>query len=165
MWQQHQNLTCTAAPRGADTTNQSPICCRRICLCNVLHTSLQVARAWSLLAIVRLLACAEQPFHMLQLIIMLTPIRQFFKVDDQTWYEWLIAIALGVGALLWAFTVKLVSRWACHAAHHLLHQTPATLWQPLKPAIQQTRHPSAQHAALGAHQPPACAAALSQIHA
>eukprot|EP00891_Asterochloris_glomerata_P004702 jgi/Astpho2/4702/fgenesh1_pg.00067_%23_185_t len=46
----------------------------------------------------------------LQLIIMLTPISQFFKVDYQTWYEWLIAIALGVGALLWAFIVKLVSR-------------------------------------------------------
>ncbi len=49
-------------------------------------------------------------FHTLQLIIMLTPISQFFKVDYQTWYEWLIAIALGVGALLWAFIVKLVSR-------------------------------------------------------
>ena len=48
----------------------------------------------------------------LQLIIMLTPIRTFFKVDYQTWYEWVIAIALGVGALLWAFIIKLVSRWA-----------------------------------------------------
>ena len=56
----------------------------------------------------------QQLFRLLQLIIMLTPIRQFFKVDYQTWYEWVIAIALGVGALLWAFIVKLVSRWAWH---------------------------------------------------
>ena len=97
----------------------------------------------------------QQLFDMLQLIIMLTPIRQFFKVDYQTWYEWVIAIALGVGALLWAFIVKLVSRWAWHAAHHWLHLKPAGLCSPRTQPSSRPVSPwlSMRHSVHISHQP------------
>ncbi|KAK9829300.1 hypothetical protein WJX72_005021 [[Myrmecia] bisecta] len=46
----------------------------------------------------------------LQVIIMLTPVSSFFKVQPQNAGEWLFAIATGVGALIVALVVKFVSR-------------------------------------------------------
>lgn len=46
----------------------------------------------------------------LQLIIMLTPIRSFFRITSQTWEEWLFAIAIAVVALPLCLVTKLISR-------------------------------------------------------
>ena len=104
----------------------------------LLHTSLKACQGMAAVGRCQAAGMCQQLVCTLQLIIMLTPIRTFFKVDYQTWYEWVIAIALGVGALLWAFIIKLVSRWAWHTAHQSLHHKPAALWQPQNSAIQQT---------------------------
>jgi hypothetical protein len=45
-----------------------------------------------------------------QLVIMLTPVRYFFKVVSQSWEEWLFAVAIGAGCMLWAVAVKLATR-------------------------------------------------------
>lgn len=46
----------------------------------------------------------------LQLVIMLSPIRTFFKVGEQDWGEWLFALVTGFGSLIVALLVKLVTR-------------------------------------------------------
>ena len=46
-----------------------------------------------------------------QIVIMVTPLSTFFKVEHQDWKEWLFAIALGAGSLLMAVAVKFVSRF------------------------------------------------------
>ena len=46
-----------------------------------------------------------------QVIIMVTPLSTFFKVEYQDWKEWLFAIALGAGSLLMAMAIKFVSRF------------------------------------------------------
>ncbi len=48
----------------------------------------------------------------LQLVIMLTPIRSFFKVTTQDWGEWLFAILTGLGSLVVSVIVKLATRYA-----------------------------------------------------
>jgi Ca2+-transporting ATPase len=45
-----------------------------------------------------------------QLVIMFTPVQHFFKVVNQSWQEWLFAVATGAGCMLWAILVKLVTR-------------------------------------------------------
>ena len=45
-----------------------------------------------------------------QLVIMLTPVRTFFKVVGQSWEEWLFAVAIGAGCMVWALVVKLLTR-------------------------------------------------------
>jgi Ca2+-transporting ATPase len=45
-----------------------------------------------------------------QLIIMLTPVRGFFKVVGQSWGEWLFAVGVGAGCMVWAVAVKLATR-------------------------------------------------------
>ena len=46
-----------------------------------------------------------------QVVIMVTPLSTFFKVEYQDWKEWLFAIALGAGSLLMAAATKSVSRF------------------------------------------------------
>lgn len=46
----------------------------------------------------------------LQLGIMLTPVRTFFKVEEQDWGEWLFALVTGFGSLIVALLVKLATR-------------------------------------------------------
>ena len=45
-----------------------------------------------------------------QIIIMLTPLGNFFKVVPQSWQEWLFAVAIGAGCMVWALLVKLMTR-------------------------------------------------------
>ena len=46
----------------------------------------------------------------LQLVIMLTPLGDFFTVSGQNWAEWLFAIAVGFGSLFVALATKAVAR-------------------------------------------------------
>ena len=45
-----------------------------------------------------------------QLIIMFTPVREFFKVEEQNGVEWAFAVAVGAGSLVMALIVKLLTR-------------------------------------------------------
>ena len=46
----------------------------------------------------------------LQLVIMLTPLGNFFTVEGQNWAEWLFALAVGFGSLFVALATKAVAR-------------------------------------------------------
>ena len=46
-----------------------------------------------------------------QIVIMVTPLSTFFKVEYQDWKEWLFALSLGAGSLLMAMAIKIVSRF------------------------------------------------------
>lgn len=96
-----------------------------------------------------------------QVVIMVTPVGTFFKVDTQNWQEWLFAIALGAGSLLVALAVKLISRRALQ--HHSLHAAeiialPCTN-KPCKPWISSEgfgRTPGSFAACNAAKTVPAC---------
>lgn len=47
---------------------------------------------------------------LVQLIIMMTPVRIFFRVQSQSWAEWLFAIGVGAGALPLSLLARLASR-------------------------------------------------------
>ncbi|KAK9867201.1 hypothetical protein WJX84_002696, partial [Apatococcus fuscideae] len=49
-----------------------------------------------------------------QILIVETPINNFFKTTQQSWKEWLFAIAVGAGGLLVSFLVRLISRRPRH---------------------------------------------------
>lgn len=52
----------------------------------------------------------KNPNNSCQLIIMFTPVRNFFKVEQQNGAEWAFAVGVGAGSLLMALVVKLLSR-------------------------------------------------------
>lgn len=41
---------------------------------------------------------------------MFTPVREFFKVEEQNGVEWAFAVAVGAGSLVMALIVKLLTR-------------------------------------------------------
>jgi len=45
-----------------------------------------------------------------QLVIMFTPVRNFFKVEQQNGAEWAFAIGVGAGSLVMSLVVKLLTR-------------------------------------------------------
>lgn len=47
---------------------------------------------------------------LLQLVIMLTPVRVFFHVRGQSWREWLFATGTAAGCIPLSIVVKLVTR-------------------------------------------------------
>ena len=47
----------------------------------------------------------------LQLLIMLTPIGQFFRITQQSWEEWMFAIGIGIAALPLCLLTKNFSRY------------------------------------------------------
>lgn len=42
---------------------------------------------------------------------MFTPVRDFFKVEQQNGAEWAFAVGVGAGSLVMALVVKLLTRW------------------------------------------------------
>lgn len=46
----------------------------------------------------------------LQIVIIMTPVRLFFRVRTQSWQEWLFAVGVGAGSMPLAFLTKLISR-------------------------------------------------------
>lgn len=46
----------------------------------------------------------------MQLVIMMTPVRVFFKVKQQNWQEWLFAIGTGAASMPLAFITKLIAK-------------------------------------------------------
>jgi len=49
----------------------------------------------------------------LQVIIMTTPLGDFFKVDSLQWYEWLVSIAIGIGTIPLSLLIRFISRNCC----------------------------------------------------
>jgi hypothetical protein len=46
----------------------------------------------------------------LQIIIMQTPVGTIFKVTEQTWQEWLFAVAVGAGSMIGCVLGKILAR-------------------------------------------------------
>ena len=46
----------------------------------------------------------------LQIIIMTTPLADFFKVDSLEWYEWVFTIGIGLGMIPLSLLIRFVSR-------------------------------------------------------
>lgn len=47
---------------------------------------------------------------LVQILIVESPINNFFKTTQQSWKEWLFAIAVGAGSLVVSFLTRLLSR-------------------------------------------------------
>ena len=56
------------------------------------------------------LSLSRNECSVLQIVIMMTPVRIFFKVRYQSWEEWLFALAAGAGSLPIALLTKLISK-------------------------------------------------------
>lgn len=60
-------------------------------------------------------AANARAHHTAQVLI-INFLGMFFKVEPLNWQEWLVTVAIGSGALLWSFIVRLLSRnihWSC----------------------------------------------------